>query len=135
MASTYKQFLASPNSSLLAEGATLHYITTTTSVRGATDIIKHYSTLRKQVNKTGEEILEVIDGKNVVAFQIKTSLTFVTSGGPYLPGLDDNFLADLDVALPIVRHGSLTPRLPPLCLDSFPFCGDACDTHLVYPLV
>lgn len=109
MASTYKQFLASPSSSLLAAGATLHYVTTTTTVRGATDIIKHFTTLRNQVGKNGEEILEVIDGKNVVAFQVKTSLTFITSGGPYLPGLDDNFLADMEVNLPIVRH----PPPPP----------------------
>ena len=110
MASTYKDFLASPNSSLLADAATLHYITTTTTVRGATDIIKHLSTLRNQINKSSEEILEVIDGKNVVAFQVKTSLTFITSGGPYLPGLDDNFLADLEVNFPIVRH--------PFCIAS-----------------
>lgn len=109
MASTYQQFLASPNSSLLAEGATLHYITTTTTIRGATEIIKHFTTLRNQVTKSGEQILEIIDGKNVVAFQIKASLTFITSGGPYLPGLDDNFLADLEVHLPIVRHYLSTP--------------------------
>lgn len=116
MASTYQQFLASPNSSLLAEGATLHYITTTTTVRGATEIIKHFTTLRNQVNKSGEQILETIDGKNVVAFQIKTSLTFITSGGPYLPGLDDNFLADLEVHLPIVRHHRATSLMS--CLAS-----------------
>ena len=123
MASTYKQFLASPSSSLLAAGASLHYVTTTTTVRGATDIIKHFTTLRNQVGKNSEETLEVIDGGNVVAFQVKTSLTFITSGGPYLPGLDDNFLADLQVNLPIVRHHppSLCPsRQLPLSRLVFP---------------
>ena len=113
MASTYKQFLASPSSSMLAANAALHYITTTTIIRGDTDILKHFSTLRNQITKS-DDVLEVIDGGNVVAFQTKTSVTFLTSGGPYLPGLDDNFLAEVKVDIPIVRHGP--SRLLPLCL-------------------
>ena len=102
MASTYRQFLSSPNSSLLTANAALHYVTTTTTVRGATDIIKHLNSLRNQVKKSAEDFLDVIEGRGTVAIQAKTTLTFVSSGGPYLPGLDDNFLTEREVHLPIV---------------------------------
>ncbi|ORY56685.1 uncharacterized protein BCR38DRAFT_450877 [Pseudomassariella vexata] len=100
---SYKQFLAAPNSSLLNPDATLHYITTTTSFKGATEIIKHFSTSRNQVKKKREEFLGVIEGQNAAAFEVDTVLEFVTSGGPYLPGLDDNFLSDRTVYL-LVMH-------------------------------
>ncbi|KAF9879023.1 hypothetical protein CkaCkLH20_03256 [Colletotrichum karsti] len=103
MSATYKQFLAAPNSSLLAPNATLLYITTTTSFNGPTDIIKHFNTLRNQVKKKKEEILDVVEGRDAIAAEIETSLEFVTSGGTYLPGLDDNFLADRTVFLPIMH--------------------------------
>ncbi|ODA83967.1 hypothetical protein RJ55_02485 [Drechmeria coniospora] len=102
-AATYKQFLASPSTSLLADKATLHYVTTTTTVSGATDIIKHLNSLQKQVIKKKQDILNVIDGGNVVAFELHTALEFQTSGGAYLPGLDDNFLSDRVAYLPILH--------------------------------
>ncbi|KAF6836865.1 hypothetical protein CPLU01_03446 [Colletotrichum plurivorum] len=103
MSAIYKQFLAAPSSSLLASNATLLYITTTTSYNGPTEIIKHLTTLRNQVKKKKEEILDVVEGRDAVAAEIETSLEFVTSGGVYLPGLDDNFLADRTVHLPITH--------------------------------
>lgn len=102
MAATYKQFLASPSSSLLADKASLHYVTTLTSFVGATEIIKHLNTLQKQVKKKKEEVLSLIDGQNVIAVEVDTCIEFITSGGAYLPGLDDNFLTDREAFLPIV---------------------------------
>lgn len=121
MSATYKQFLTAPNSSLLAPNATLLYITTTTSFNGPTEIIKHLNALRNQVKKK-EEILDVVEGRDAIAAEIETSLEFVTSGGVYLPGLDDNFLADRTVFVPIVRSA---PRQQPSCslrdlTDSWP---------------
>ena len=98
----YKQFLAAPNLSLLAEDATLSYITTTTSFTGAADIIKHYATLRNLVKKKSEEIIDVIEAQNALWIEIATTLEFVTSGSVYLPGLDDNFFADVSVVIAIV---------------------------------
>lgn len=98
----YKQFLAAPASALLADDAALHYVTTTTSYRGATDIIKHLGTLRNQVKKKKEDFLTVIEGQNAAAIEVDTALEFLTSGAAYLPGLDDNFLADRTVYLPVV---------------------------------
>ncbi|KAL7935345.1 hypothetical protein V8C35DRAFT_299217 [Trichoderma chlorosporum] len=103
MAATYKQFLASPSSSLLADKAALHYVTTLTSFVGATEIIKHLNTLQKQVKKKKEEVINLIDGQNTIAVEVDTCVEFVTSGGAYLPGLDDNFLSDREAFLPIMH--------------------------------
>ncbi|KAL7912018.1 hypothetical protein GGI35DRAFT_468394 [Trichoderma velutinum] len=103
MAAAYKQFLASPSSSLLADNASLHYVTTLTSFVGATEIIKHLNTHQKQIKKKKEEILSLIDGQNVIAVEVDTCVEFVTSGGAYLPGLDDNFISDREAFLPIMH--------------------------------
>ncbi len=103
----YTQFLAAPNSSLLAADASLHYITSTTSYHGATDIIKHFSTLRNQLKKKKEILLSVVEGAGSIAVEAEVSFVFLTSGGPFLPGLDDNFLADRTVSLPIVSNANL----------------------------
>jgi hypothetical protein len=102
MAAIYKQFLASPSSSLLAEKASLHYVTTLTSFVGATEIIKHLNSLQKQVKKKKEEVLSLVDGQSIIAVEVDTNIEFLTSGGVYLPGLDDNFLSDRVAYLPIV---------------------------------
>jgi hypothetical protein len=114
----YRQFLAAPSSSLLASNATLHYVTTTTSFRGPAEIVKHLSSLANQVKKKKEEFLSVIEGQDAAAFEVDTTLEFVTSGGAYLPGLDDNFLSDRTVYLPVVRTlfaiYSIISSLPPI---------------------
>ncbi|EQL03837.1 hypothetical protein OCS_00434 [Ophiocordyceps sinensis CO18] len=100
---TYQQFLAAPSSSLLADKATLHYVTTTTAFSGATDILKHLNSLQRQVRKKKQHVLSVIDGNHVIALEVDTDLEFLTSGGAYLPGLDDNFLSDRTAQLAIMH--------------------------------
>lgn len=99
---TYQQFLLAPSSSLLADQASLHYVTTTTAFCGATDILKHLNSLQRQVRKKQQQVLGVIDGQNAIAVEVDTELEFLTSGGAYLPGLDDNFLSDRTAHLAIV---------------------------------
>lgn len=118
---TYEQFLAAPSSSLLADKATLHYVTTTTAFSGATDILKHLNSLQRQLKKKKQHVLSVVDGNNVIALEVDTELEFLTSGGAYLPGLDDNFLSDRVAYLPIVR----------LCIPSLWDCPANC---LIAPL-
>ncbi|KAK8049110.1 hypothetical protein PG994_010840 [Apiospora phragmitis] len=96
-------FLLPPTPPLLATDATLHYITTTTTFRSAAEIIKHLSSQRNQIKKKKEDVLTAVEGDNVVALEFDTALEFVISGGTYLPGLDDNFLADRTVILPIMH--------------------------------
>ncbi|KAI8629281.1 hypothetical protein F5Y19DRAFT_95943 [Xylariaceae sp. FL1651] len=103
LASTYEQFLAAPNRSHLANAATLSYITTTTTFRGSEDIIQHLSTVRKQINKKKERILSLVEGRDAIAVEVETGLEFINSGASYLPALDDNFLADRTVYLPITH--------------------------------
>lgn len=103
MAATYKQFLASPGSGALAENASLHYVPTTTSFSGPAEIIKHLNSLQKQVKKKKEDVINIIEGQGAAVFETDTGLEFITSGGTYLPGLDDNFLTDRVAYLPIVR--------------------------------
>jgi hypothetical protein len=100
----YRQFLASPSSSALADDAALHYITTTTSISGATDIIKHLGSVRNKIKKKKEDALFAIENQRALSLELDTTLEFVTSGGPYLPGLDDNFLADRTVYLAVVSR-------------------------------
>lgn len=104
LAAVYLQFLAAPDASHLAEDATLNYITTTTTFKGASNIVQHFNTLRRQINKKKEDVLSVVEGRSAIAAEIETALEFVTSGASYLPALDDNFLADRTVHLPIVSH-------------------------------
>lgn len=104
MAATYKQFLASPSADLLADKASLHYLTTTTSVSGPEEIIKHLTGLQKHLTKKKEDILNTVDARTSAAFEIDTGLEFLLSGGPYLPGLDDNFVTDHVVYFPVVSR-------------------------------
>ncbi|KAL2199230.1 hypothetical protein P885DRAFT_31205 [Corynascus similis CBS 632.67] len=99
----YKQFLASPNSSALADTASLHYVTTTTSFTGATDIIKHLASVRNKIKKVKQDALFAIESQQALALEVDTTLEFISSGGPYLPGMDDNFLADRIVHLAVTH--------------------------------
>lgn len=110
----YKQFLASPNTSALTDDASLHYVTTTSSFAGATEIIKHLAAVRNKIKKKKEGALFAIESQNALAIEVETVLEFVSSGGPYLPGLDDQFLADRTVSSVIVgcqhRSGTSLPH-------------------------
>ncbi|KOS16872.1 hypothetical protein ESCO_004718 [Escovopsis weberi] len=103
MSTVYKQFLAEPTSSLLDDNASLHYVTTTTSFSGASEIIKHLSALQKQVKKKSELFINTVEGKAAIAVEIDTSIQFQTSGGVYLPGIDDNFLVTETAQFPITH--------------------------------
>lgn len=105
----YKHFLAAPSSSVLAPNASLHYITTTTSFHGPTDIIKHLSSQRNQIKKNKEDVLTVVEGQRDLALQTELSLEFQTTGGAYLPGLDDQFLSDRTVYIAVVSPAPSAP--------------------------
>lgn len=109
MADTYKQFLKAPAASLLADNAALHYIPTTTTFVGAEDILKHLTTLQRQVAKKQEEVLQIVESSDSLVYEASTALEFLTSGGVYLPGLEDNFLSDRVAYLSIVRNWLYAP--------------------------
>ena len=98
----YKQFLAAPNSSALAPDASLHYITTTTSIEGNLLLLLDLVAQSIQVLDDVGCALYAVEGQNAIALEADTTFEFVSSGGPFLPGLDDNFLSDKTVVLAIV---------------------------------
>ncbi|KAF7884844.1 hypothetical protein EAF00_010662 [Botryotinia globosa] len=101
--SAYKHFLASPNPSLLAADASLHFITTLVTIHGASNVVKHLNGQNHQLEKKEETFLNTVEGNSSIAAEIHTTIEFKTSGGSYLPGLDDNFLADRTVTFPIIH--------------------------------
>ncbi|KAI9813739.1 MAG: hypothetical protein M1826_002384 [Phylliscum demangeonii] len=101
LADIYKRFLSEPSTDLLADHISLHYVPTTTTVQGAPEVVKQL-TLR-QLNRRQEKFLQAIEGPHGLALQIETTIEFVSGGGAYLPGLDDNFLTDREVTFPIIH--------------------------------
>ena len=102
--SVYQSFLASPNASALNNDASVIYVTTLTTISSAAAIIKHHAAHQKALAKKEERVLSCIEGSNALCLDVETTLEFTTGGGAYLPGLDDNFLADRVVTFPIVRQ-------------------------------
>ena len=102
----YTTFLASPRSNALDPSASIHYITTGASVNTADAILKQLTRENnRQLKKRVEKVIASIETQNSLVLEIETEIEFLTSGANYLPGLDDNFLADHVVAFPVVRFG------------------------------
>jgi hypothetical protein len=100
---TYNAFLATPSTGALAANASLHYITTLTSLHDATAVIKHLSAQEKMLKKKSQKMLSAIEGSHGLSVDVETTIEFQNGGGAYLPGLDDNFVADRTVTFPMVR--------------------------------
>ena len=101
--SVYQSFLANPNASALNNDASLNYITTLTTINTAAAIIKHHAAHQNVLTKKEERVLSCIEGDGALCLDVETTLEFMTGGGAYLPGLDDNFLADRVVTFPMVK--------------------------------
>lgn len=99
----YEGFLARPEPEMLAEQASLHYITTTTTHNGPDNIIKHLQAVRRALDKKSQVTLSAIEDTNSLCLEIETTLLFTSGGGPYLLSLDDNFVVDQTVTIPMVR--------------------------------
>ena len=98
----YQSYLANPNASALSDNASLNYITTLTTINTAAAIVKHNAAHRTILKKKEEKVLSCIEGSDAVCLDIETTLEFISGGGAYLPGLDDNFLSDRVVTFPLV---------------------------------
>ena len=103
LTSHYKSFLATANPTVLAKDASLNYLTTLTSFTESGAIVKHLTTQQKILKKKTENVINAIEGANAICLEIETTIEFLLGGGAYLPGMDDNFLADHVVTLPMVR--------------------------------
>lgn len=100
----FEAFLRDPNASALADGASISYIPTLTTINEPTAIVRHLQAQSRQLKKNVEKTIDSIEGSNGLYADVETVIEFLTSGGAYLPGLDDNFLADKIVTIPLVRN-------------------------------
>lgn len=98
----YSRFLANPSADALADNASLNYITTLTTIADAPAILKHFAAQSKQFTKKVDKVLSSIESANGLCVDVETTIEFLSSGGAYLPGLDDNFLADRLIMFPVV---------------------------------
>ncbi|KAF2750930.1 hypothetical protein M011DRAFT_474415 [Sporormia fimetaria CBS 119925] len=103
LSSKYEAFLANPSQDALAEDASLHYITTLTTLNSAAAIIKHFTVQEKLLKRKGNKLLHAVESSNAASLEIDATIEFVAGGGAYLPGLDDNFVADRTVTFPMVH--------------------------------
>ncbi|KAF1992087.1 hypothetical protein K402DRAFT_459275 [Aulographum hederae CBS 113979] len=99
----YEQFLASPTTAALAEGSSIIYVPTLTTINEPTAILKHLAVQAKFLTKKSDKLLNAIESAAGLCLEVETTLEFVNGGGAYLPGLDDNFLADRIVTFPVVH--------------------------------
>ncbi|KAF8453044.1 hypothetical protein BGX38DRAFT_449021 [Terfezia claveryi] len=91
---TYIRFLSTPKASTLSKDTVaLHYITSGISVSGEA-IISHLSNQHHVLEKKTEKVLSGFETMDSLVLEIETVVEFKSGGGAYLPGLDDNFLAD-----------------------------------------
>ncbi|OJD30898.1 ntf2-like protein [Diplodia corticola] len=103
LSAAYQSFLGAPATAQLAPGASLHYVPTTTTVTEPTAILKHLVAQGKLLKKKAEKILSTIESSNGLCLDVETTLELVNGGGAYLPGLDDNFIADRTVTFPVIH--------------------------------
>jgi hypothetical protein len=103
---TYLGWLQSPTTAGLAPNASLHYITTTTTISEPTAILKHLSAQAKQVEKKDEKVLNVVNDDNGAAIETSTTLAFKMGGGAYLPSIDSNLLDERTVTFPLTHFVS-----------------------------
>ena len=109
----YQNYLATPSLAALSnDAASLSYITTLTTINSAAAIVKHVSAHEKVLKKKQETVLTAIESQDAICLDVETTLEFITGGGAYLPGLDDNFLADRVVTFPMVIIFIIHPQLP-----------------------
>lgn len=120
---TYQRFLDRPSQGALADKAALHYITTLTSISDAPAIIKHLQVQEKLLKKTKQQVVSVVEGRHALSVDVETTLEFLNGGGAYLPGLDDNFVADRTVTFPMV---SVPCALCPVPSRAALLCFGAC---------
>lgn len=108
----YLRFLASPSAKALSPNSSMHFITTLITVNSAESITKYLSRESTQLKKRIEKPISAIENGDSLVVEMETEMEFLSSGGNYLPALDDNFLADQVVMVPIVSfHLHVSPEI------------------------
>lgn len=106
----YLRFLQSPSTGVLADDASINYITTTTTINEPTAILKHLSAQAKQVEKKEEKVVFTIESENGCCIETVTTLQFRMGGGAFLPGMDSNMLDERVVTFPVTHVVTYNPE-------------------------
>lgn len=107
----YQRYLSNPDASAFAPDGSLNYITTLTTIHKTDAIAKHLNAHKRVLTKKHENIMSTVESDNALCLEVETTIEFVTGGGTYLPGLDDNFIADQLATIPIVCPASSTSQI------------------------
>ena len=101
----YEAYLNNPagSASSLSDDASLNYISTLTTINGASAIVKHNAAHERVLKKKDQKILDHVLGSHGLTVDVETTIEFSSGGGAYLPGMDDNFVSDRIVIFPMVR--------------------------------
>ncbi|KAF3170882.1 hypothetical protein TWF106_010370 [Orbilia oligospora] len=100
----YSQFITSPKRDSLHNQAGLHYIGSTgSSFQSGDAIINHLKREAGWYTKKEQKILSSVESHNSVVVEISNLIEFTNGGGMLLPNLDDNFVTDQTVTLPMVH--------------------------------
>lgn len=81
----------------------MHFITTLITINSSEDILKYLTREPTFLKKRIEKPLSTIENGDSLVVEMETEIEFISSGGNYLPALDDNFLADQVVMAPIIH--------------------------------
>ncbi|KAL9100229.1 MAG: hypothetical protein Q9163_004368 [Psora crenata] len=103
LSGAYKAYLNNPTTQGLSDNASLHYVPTLTTISTSTAIAKHNAAHMKILRKKEQKFLGCVEGKDAICADIETTLEFLSGGGAYLPGLDDNFVSDRTATFPMVH--------------------------------
>ncbi|KAF3938588.1 hypothetical protein ABW19_dt0210267 [Dactylella cylindrospora] len=100
----YTAFLTNPKKEVLHAQAGLHYISSTgNSFQTSAAIIGHLTREALLYEKKEQKVLSAVESSDAVVVEVSTTIEFKNGGGVLLPGLDDNFVADQTVYLPMVH--------------------------------
>ncbi|KAF3919560.1 hypothetical protein ABW20_dc0102583 [Dactylellina cionopaga] len=100
----YSQFLVDPKKDVLHAQAGLHYISSTAnSIQSNSAIISHFTKESFLYNKKEQKVLSAVESGNAVVLEVSVVIEFTNGAGIWLPGLDDNFITDQTVILPVVH--------------------------------
>jgi hypothetical protein len=99
----YSKFLTDPQKDVLHAQAGLHYISTTgNSFQTNTAILGHLTREALLYKYKEQKVLSAVEAPNAVVVEVSAAIEFQNGGGVLLPGLDDNFVTDQTVHLPMV---------------------------------
>lgn len=99
----YKAFLLSPQELHLSSKPKLTYVTTCSTLEGVNAILENHKLNNRHLKKT-ENIISAHISFDSLVLETVTTIDFRNGVGSYVPTLDQNFVVDHSVVVPIVSN-------------------------------